>query len=293
MANKMTKEGIDYLKDHYYRLTDQEIAEKLGVTQQTIYRTRKKLGLTKNLNQNEVKALIEEEKFISPDKTNNNLDKDDEQILHNLYLSSRGRNLKKILSPQEMIFFCEEWVKFHHQFEDLTHTEQNTIETIICLRLRMHSNQEQLSKLAKERDQLGPVNIATLDLDDEEQARMLHKVTAINSAMVDLNKEYRELLEKITVLYKSLNATREQREAKGRITKETFFNLCEAFKQEMVREKEGRMAELLRLAAKKNSDKLRQPIKFVDGEMSPQLIDDVTMEMTDSTNTEKDDGVSD
>jgi hypothetical protein len=106
--------------------------------------------------------------------------------------------------------------------------------------------------------------------------------------MTDLNKEYKDLLDKMTKMSETLNVTRKQREEKGKVGAETFFMLCKKFENASVRQKEGRRAELLRIATESNQSKLREATEYMDGELAPQLLDSETLEKTERQQEEKD-----
>ncbi len=97
----------------------------------------------------------------------------------------------------------------------------------------------------------------------------------------DLNKEYKDLLEKSTKLNETLNATRRQREEKGKVGGDTFFSLCKKFESTQTREKEGRMAELLKISMENKKEEMRNAIQFMDGEYAPQLLDSETIKKTE------------
>jgi len=282
MAKKLTKTDHKYIRENYLRKTDSEIADVLGCTVRTIERSRKKMGLMKR----GVKANL------NLDEDNPN-DTDLERYYKNSLMSSvRGKRLRRELGDEDWETLVYEWVAYHMQLDDLTHTEENTIEHIIILKLRMDKNQKDYQSSVLLRDSLmdesGIRDLKDLDLQDPEESAIYEKIYSASVRMIDLNKEYKELLDKITKMSESLNVTRRQREERGKVGAETFFMLCKEFENRSVRQKEGRKAELLRMAAENNEKKMRQSVKYMDGEIAPQLLDTETIELKEKQKGEND-----
>ena len=137
-------------------------------------------------------------------------------------------------------------------------------------------------------DESGIRDLKDLDLQDPEESAIYEKIYSASVRMIDLNKEYKELLDKITKMSESLNVTRRQREERGKVGAETFFMLCKEFENRSVRQKEGRKAELLRMAADNNEKKMRQSVQYMDGEIAPQLLDSETIELMEKQKGEND-----
>ena len=270
MAKKLTKTDHKYIRENYLRKTDSEIANVLGCTVRTIERSRKKMGL--------MKRGLKESIDIDESSPSNASDTDLERYYKSSLMSSvRGKRLRRELGNEDWETLVYEWVAYHMQLDDLTHTEENTIEHIIVLKLRMDKNQKDYQSSMLLRDSLmeetGIRDLKDLDLQDPEEAAVYEKIYSASVRMTDLNKEYKELLDKITKMSESLNVTRRQREEKGKVGAETFFMLCKEFESRAVRRKEGRKAELLRLATENNETKLRESVQYMDGEIAPQLLD--------------------
>jgi hypothetical protein len=284
MGRRLNTADLDYIRLYAATKTDKQLAEEIGCSVRTIENQRKKLGLSKK------DGVLKVEPVELPE---NEDDQSWEFIVAKFKRSSRGRKLRTMLSQDDFDVFVEEWASYNMQFEDLTHTELSTVEHMILLKLRILQNQKEVAKTLEQKSKLSGFDLTSFDMDDEEQTQKFHKLQALDSHLNDLNKEYRELLDKANQLFKSLSGTREQREKKGNITRETFFTLCDEFSKKKTREKEGRFAELLRLSMEKNSDRLREAIEFADGTISPQLLDATTVELTDkqdanSENSNKD-----
>ena len=281
MAKKLTKTDHKYIRENYLRKTDGEMADVLGCTVRTIERSRKKMGL--------MKRGVKADPNLDED---NPSDTDLERYYKSSFMSSvRGKRLRRELGDEDWETLVYEWVAYHMQLDDLTHTEENTIEHIIILKLRMDKNQKDYQSSVLLRDSLMDESsirdLKDLDLQDPEESAVYEKIYSASVRMTDLNKEYKELLDKITRMSESLNVTRRQREEKGKVGAETFFMLCKEFENRAVRQKEGRKAELLRMAAENNEKKLRESVQYMDGEIAPQLLDLKTIELMEKQKGKK------
>ena len=273
MNKKMSASDISFIKDNLDKLSLAEIARRLNCSVKTIDRYKKKLA----------DASISQETLIE-----NKEEKDVVFWTQDLVNSARGRRIRGMLTKGEWEAFCEDWAGYHIQLEDLNHTEENNIEQIIMLKLRIDKNQSEYSKNLTLRDDLmkesGARDIKDLDLTDPNQAAVYEKVFAASMRLTDLNKEYKELLEKSTKISESLNITRKQREEKGKIGADTFFALCKKFDSRKTKTQEGRMAELMKISMHKKTQDLRNGVEFMDGEIAPQLLDINTIKSMDEQN---------
>jgi hypothetical protein len=273
MAKRIEEADKVYIENNCKYKTDSEIAKHIGCSVKTVERYRKSIGMMKNATKDPV-VIVEGR------KENYNRDIFDFHV-RSFETSPRGGRIKKQLPPDEWTLFAEEWANYKIQLEDLTHTEQNTVEQLIFLKLRIDKNQKDYYEAMRIRDSIMAeneiVDIKDLDLSDPKQAELYQKVFNSSIRATDLNKEYKDLLEKSTKLNETLNATRRQREEKGKVGGDTFFSLCKKFESMQTREKEGRMAELLRISMEKKKDGMRNAIEFMDGELAPQLMDSETI----------------
>ena len=274
MNKKLSSIDIQFIKENLDKLSLAEIARRLECSPKTIERYKKKLSAP--------------DAVIEGGKVEYQTEKDLNFWANDLMNSARGRRIKGILTKEEWESFCEDWAGYHIQLDDLNHTEENNIEQIIMLKLRIDKNQSDYSKSVRLRDDLmkesGIRDLKDLDLTDPKQAGIYEKVFAAGLRLTDLNKEYKELLEKSTKISESLNITRKQREEKGKIGADTFFALCKKFDSKKTRNQEGRMADLMRISMTTKKTELRNGIEFMDGEISPQLLDAETLRLMDKTN---------
>lgn len=274
MNKKLSSADIKFIMDNLEKMSMAEISRRLDCSVKTIERYKKK--------------ILDNDESIFEDEFKVETEKDVSFWVKDLINSARGKRIKGILSKEEWDSFCEDWAGYHIQLEDLNHTEENNIEQIIMLKLRIDKNQSDYSKALQLRDTLmkesGARDIKDLDLSNPNEAQVYEKIFAASLRLTDLNKEYKELLEKSTKISESLNITRKQREERGKIGADTFFALCKKFDSKKTKTQEGRMAELMKLSMHKKTDELRNGVVFMDGEVAPQLLDSTTINRMESNN---------
>lgn len=312
-TRKVGEKELQFISDNYRALSDADMAKHLGIKTSTVGEYRKRLGLYRSRKSNKTDKVntfdetIEEMEYEADHLKHNTIDKKLKETTINkekeaneestpeelqdlgpddpsrywilkFIKSPKGNKIKSILNREDWKFFLQEWGSYHNQLQDLTHAEENVIESLIFLKIRGMANQSSVSALLRDKEMLGDIPTSQLDFTSEDDQQYLHKMTTIDAKIQDLNKEYKDLLDKQNILMRSLNVSREQREAKGKITRDTFFSLCEAFKKSSIRKDEDRNTRIVKEAIDKNMDKLRYGIVFDDGTVAPQLLDDITVE---------------
>jgi hypothetical protein len=279
MAKRLTETDQDFIIFNFEKMTDKEMSEVLLCSIRSIERFRKKAGLSKK-------------KTNKPIVETNIKHSNEREFYEKQFISSpRGRRVKTHITLGEWPTFIDEWVEYHTQLEDLTFTEENNIEQIIILKLRMDRNQMEYKSSVELKESLMIDNqisdLKDLDLTDPEQADIYEKAYSASIRMTDLNKEYKELLDKTTKLQEILNVTRKQREEGGRVGADTFFALCKQFEDKEFRNRSIRMTELLKMSSDSNTNKLREAMEYMDGEIAPQLLDSKTLDEMEKNKNEK------
>lgn len=273
--------------------TDEKIAEKLGRNIKSIRAARIKMGLSKSAagTISPETKLKTEKKKVSALRTLS----DDEKLnswAKLLKRSSRYDRLVSILTDGELTFFVEQWAKLHVQFEDLSFTEEDTLEELIQYQIRLQDNTRQRKEVmdneAQLRSELAGRSLKELDLENEDERFLFEMIQSNNRVKTDLNKDFRELTDRYQSLLESLNATRKQREDKSRIGGDTFLSLVKQFNDADYRREVGRQEELLRLATNKQLEKLKQNHRFMDGNEEPIILDgaDFVKEKTNVKDTD-------
>jgi hypothetical protein len=203
--------------------------------------------------------------------------KDEQTKIHgSAFISTpRGKKLEKILTEDNFLFFVDQWVQYHIQLEDMTPSEEDMLEKMIILNIRILDNQKNLKEIhciqQKLRHELSGKD--ELDPENDKDLQILQTIESYNGQEIELNKEFVALNKEYTSIQDNLNTTRKQRESKEKIGSATFFDLIKKFNQEEIRNKEGRFAELMRMATSKKLDDWQKPIQYEDGNVDLPYLD--------------------
>lgn len=276
-SKNLTAKEKKFIEEHFDQAgwTDKKMAEELGRNEETITRYRKKAFLQKNISKN-----YEDQKTDPGGKVRISKDQEAEGRIKfwqaHLRNSTRHKILKNKLMPDDMEFFSEKWAVYHIQFEDMTATEEDTLELLIMIELRMYGNNKALKTsqlyeedLQKQIDMLGDPQI---DVEIEQQRRLRETIISNNKIQLELNKEYRELADKYEKLLRAMNATREQRESKHQVGGDTFLSLIRDFNDRDKRKDIGKYNELMKLAGENKMKEFKKPHMFADGGVEPIIM---------------------
>lgn len=265
--------------------SDARIARHLGRSEETIKRFRKRNNIRRDKNNSKdvtKKAATEEPKKESRNKIDTIQKHIDEsnakkkKYFKDKFTSSmRSPRVVKSLSREDYDFFVDRWSEYHLQFTDMTSSEEDTLEKMILLDIRLAHNQSNLRKCHQIQEKLSDAmsKREELDPENERDLQILHTIDSYNGKELELNKEFRELSKEYNELQKSLNATREQREANQKIGADTFFDLIKNMQNSEYRDKAARMNELMKMSRDKKIKDLQEPHKFVDGQYDYPMLD--------------------
>lgn len=207
-------------------------------------------------------------------------------LFRNQLLSSyRMARIRLVLNEADLQYLVDRWVEYHLQFKDMTPTEEDLIEKMIILDIRLNHNAKFLRDLHATTDALKlriPMS-DEMDPEDPQQMMILQTIQTYNGQEVELNKQYQLLLKEYQAIQQSLNATREQREASQKIGAVTFLDIVRKMNDDETKMKMGRTTELTKIAADRKRKSLSQPHKFIDGTVDiPILTSDTYQEATKS-----------
>lgn len=255
--------------------TDTEIAKILGRNHVTISRYRKKNGLKKT---GRGKLVIDSD-AVSKESINKYVETTEDKIEHwKSYLknSDRYKHIKKQYTDEDLDFFIEQWAVYHSELEELTPSEEDTIENLISLKIRMaHNRRHYKMSLENEEFILSHTdgNLRELDLEKESDRELYDIMMSNNRDQQELNKEYKTLLNEFNELQKSLNVTRQQREANQKIGADTFLTLIKEMNDRDKRKTIAKHNERMRIATENQTKKLKKNYNFADGKIEPMLLD--------------------
>lgn len=231
-----------------------------------------------------VTKLINEDQYskLPPEKT---------AIRDALRTSEKWKRLTQEITPEEMRFFEEEYVKLMAQFQgDVLASE--TTQIFDCIKfgimktrnmIRRRKAIEDISRLERMQEQhLERFRDASkMKADDKVFLTNLeNQIQAARVAEQNHTSEFVKLQEQENALMKSLKSTRDQRVKDVNSGKETILVLLKKIqKDERVRHQEGRDMVLADLAAKKEHKKLGRLHEYENGEtdrpiLSPDTVGD-------------------
>lgn len=278
VSKKLTEEDCKYIDEHWNQpgYTDAFIAEKINKPKHVVITYRNKNGLIKKLEPigMDVPEIKKEEVFkhkLSVAST-----EEEKKYFYKDFFekSPRSSRVKKFLSPEDYQYFGERWAEYHVQFPDMTASEEDMLEKMVLMDLRIIGNQKAMhqchmvqEKLRSElsgRDQFDPEN--------DKDLQILHTIDAYNAQEIEINKQYAILVKEYESVQRSLNATREQREENQKVGADTFWDLVKKFHNKEVREKSGRVAELIKQSQEKKVEKLYEVHKYIDGSLDIPLL---------------------
>lgn len=256
--------------------TDEKISDLVGRNTETVRRFRiKHLGIRKDpVSKGDPKNVA-----ISKQAINRSNLSDEEKMVawKNLFKKTeRFKRLAKELIKEDLDYFVESWARYSIQFDDLTATEEQSLESLITIELRMSENRIAVRQI-KEREMeiqqmLNGRDDAQLDLENENDRFYFEASQANNMLMQEKNKEYHMLSDRQEKLIRMLNATREQREQNSKIGADTFLSLVRALSEMDTREKAGKYAELMKRSTEKKRKELEKLQQFEDGNQRPIIM---------------------
>jgi hypothetical protein len=188
--------------------------------------------------------------------------------------------LKKQFSEEEVAIYIEEYGRLCCQFEDIVASEFFQIDKFLKHRVLINSQLVLRRMLQKE------IGTLTLWLENnpivenesaEKKQERVHITLRLDNKHTELkhvNERYDKLVSEVEKMSKSLSATRKDRIEQLAGGKENFFKLVSLLQHSRTeREKQGRYAELTKLAAEDSMRELRKPTQFPDGDIDTVITD--------------------
>jgi len=256
------------------RLTDKAIAKEIGCSHQTVARLRKKEGIIKGVRgtiitskpSNERKKILTE---IGPEEEKI------EKLKEYFKNTDRYHKICKHYLPEDVETFINQWVNYQLHTEDLTLAEEDSLELLIMYKIRIDANQKTMKEIEEKELQIKQQLIGReLDLEVNESDRWIWEMTnSLNATKQEVNKELKDLYDRYEKVQRSLNFTREQREAKRRIGGNTFLDLVRMMQDKERRKEIGDYNERMKIATQRQKDKLKRPHMFADGNYDAILLD--------------------
>lgn len=197
--------------------------------------------------------------------------------------TSMFRILKRQFDPEEISNYVEDFGLLCCQFEDIVVSEYMQIDDLLKQRLQINRLlietrliQQQIADLqewllSNSRKDDEPKEMTRLRLIQQKQLDDRHQL------IEKISKRCDELVKARDKMYGHLAATRKDRLDELRGGKETFLELVGRLQHSQdERDREGRFAELTKLAAEDVKIEFRKPIRFPDGSIEPIIMDSET-----------------
>jgi hypothetical protein len=198
------------------------------------------------------------------------------KILDELHISDIWLDAEQIYSPDELRQFESVWIQIIHQFNnDLEYTEKLQVRDLCRTEIMMSRNLieqrlfiTQLEELTKQKQELqqelvaDPLGNPGLD---SQLIAMEGLINNFKTSSANRESQYIKLHEQKQKIYDKINANRTDRIKHVNAGKASLLGLLRMMDQPEFREKEGRELELMKLATKKEVDRLSEYHEYQDG----------------------------
>lgn len=255
---------------------DSKIAQELNIPRSTVIRFRQRQGVGKSFKG--VKGKVNPKDVVKPPETLKMAENDDQRRAYYrqmLLRSPRSLRLAKMFDDEDFEFFLERWIEYHIQFPDMSASEEDNLEKLIIVDLRIAYNAKSMKECLKIQNELRESLNAKgkLDPENDRDLQIIHTINSQNGQEQALNAELTKLTKEYSDILEAMNGTRQQREASQKVGATTFFDLIQKFNQEEVRREVGRYNELVRKSKEKKLNDLMQPHKYIDGNYDLPILD--------------------
>jgi hypothetical protein len=267
----ITKSEAEYIRRNFSTMALTDIADVLDRPPGTIRR-----WIEQNLS-SEARATI---------------DKEDQQSERNILLLEVKAKLRYMpewlrmkdeFTQEELKFIEHRFGKLCAQFKnDITPSEETQIFLLIKFEVLMSRNLQEKKRGVTDTERIeksiADIHRANPDISqaDKNTLSLLEnfeqQLVAIQAAQSSKTKEYVTLEEKHQTLSRDLKMTRDQRISQISESKQTFIDIIKMLQKEDIREKEGRAADLMRLAGEKEYKRLGELHKYSDGSIDRPIL---------------------
>jgi len=211
-------------------------------------------------------------------------------IRQELKNSEKWKRLHKELTPDEIRFFEEEYIKVYTQFNsDVVPTEESQIFDSIQLQILKSRN---MIERRKAREKTASLEKSLIDFvaargrdmttwDAGDRAFFLDiqkKIEDFSSVERSYSIEYAKLQERFDKIIGDLKATRNQRFRDIEEKSASYLGLIKALQQQELAMLESRQAGLMRVAAQREKARLSKPHTYADGVVDHPILNADTIE---------------
>jgi len=271
-----------------YGFTDKEIQQRLiqecgyKWTIDTIARRRRATGVIKKRGQSVDIEILDNPILTTPPHGLSN-DGKAQWFRDQFKKTHLYKTIQRQFEPEEVVTYIEDFGLLCCQFEDIVISEFMQIDDFLKHRILIDRQLILCRSIQREIADLQAWFIANpkLDSGDKEATKFRilqqRQLEDKNKSLKFVNDRYDALIKDRQKIYGSLAATRRDRLDELRGGKETFLQLVTQLQHSQdTREREGRFAELTRIASEDVKHEFRKPIKFPDGSVDPIIMDEHT-----------------
>lgn len=275
---------MEYVKANAHLMSPEEIAGQLGRSVEVVKKAIKN--------------------YVAPplSETRSPSQKDDAakyEIRQELKNSESWKNLKKEFELEELRFFEEEYVKLMASMRgDVLPAEETQVLQVVKYQILMSRNlkermdrRKDVTRLQKIQDSYmaqfnGKVELMT-DENREFVMNVENKLAEARGAESEKTGEYVKLQERQASLMKDLKSTRDQRvKAIENAHADGFLSVIKALTNRDEQQRQGRQIELVKMAGKKEYERLGRPIKYADGSFDNPILSADTVDSSPESEDE-------
>lgn len=251
-TGRLTKSEQKYLLENAGKLTPSAMAAKLDRT----------VGLVEDFLRKNTVTQSPEKATQSP-----------HAIRGELRASEQWARLKAELTNEELRFFEEAYIKLMSQFRnDVLASEEMQVFDAIKYEVLKSRNLAEQRKLIDTIAELDKESQTAKLLGKRDASGIIGQLSDARASLRDLVKELGALQERVDHLMKSLKSTRDQRLKEVESGKETVLGLFKLLQNREFVDREGRQAELMKLAALKERQRLGGLHEYVDGQLDRPIL---------------------
>lgn len=274
---RLSLQDMDFIRRHMAEMSIDELAKELD---------RDVASIQKFLVRDSIKPI----KAIDTTKPINQNEKMQEMVIqYELRNRPEWQQLKEEFSEDELKFFEARYGRLMKQFrerEDIPCTEETQVLLLIKFEILMSRNLRDRKRANIDIEQLENLVEKTYskyknkEMENETKSLLLNieqQLASNRAAQQSKTLEYIKLEEKHQGLMKDLKATREQRVKNIESSKHTYIGLIKMLQEREAMDREGRQVELMKMATKKEMDRLAQLHTYNNNTVDQPLLSSETI----------------
>ncbi len=236
-----------------------------------------------------VKRYVEENRLFD----NPNIINDEEYLRAKLHSKTFWGEIKKQFDNDsgELEYFESVWINLIKQFrEDVLPAEELQIKQFITIDILINRSMKERKRHISETEKLQ--KLVDKEYEKSEDQRDIAKLTNMETqlsfarnSIANYTNEYTKLLNEQQKISKDLKATREQRIKRIEDGKSSWVGLIRMLEDEVIREKEGREMEIIRMATEKAKHKLEEYHEFIDDSVDKPFLTPESVLLEDTNET--------